>query len=184
MELTFSPPPIPASPRVFAAFVVCFSPLVSAQLRFILTSISSILFFFATFFSACSPHCVPLPGLPILCVLIKNVILLLPVSFFSVPNRAQGSLWRSYITAIWHYQKKKEKKPPAMENMYCAHLLRPRDYLLVVRCDAHVSVCAYIHPSWFSALKPRIRPDADSHFLDVRASENVLKAEQKRLLLA
>lgn len=180
MELTSPCPPIPASPRVFAAFVVCFPPLVSTQLRFILTSIASVLFF-ATFFSACSPHCVPLPRLPILCVLIKNVILSLPI-FFSVPNRAQGSLWLSYITTIWHYQKK--KKPRAMENMYCAHLLSPRDYLLVPRCDTHVSVCVYIHLSRFSALKPQIRPDADSHFLDVRASENVLKAEQKRLLLA
>lgn len=60
-----------------------------------------------------------LPSLTILCMLIKNVIFSLQKPFhFSLPNGAQGKLWLSYITAIWHYQ----EMPHAMENIYCRHL--------------------------------------------------------------
>lgn len=104
MELT-SPHltgPRPAFAPVFLLHFLCFlfslslSLPASVHLHFFLTSIRP-----TPLPPACPPRCVALPGLAILCVLIKNATLFTFLFFCCVPSRAQGSHRLSCITAIW-----------------------------------------------------------------------------------
>lgn len=142
MELTS--PPIPAPPRVFAAFVVCFSPRSPLSCAsFSRQSHPS--FFFATFFSACSPHCVPLPSLPILCVLIKNVILSLPVSFFFCAKQSPGEPLAELYNS--HMALSKKKKKASRHGEYALRTLARTAWLFVIGTMWHARFRLRVHTS-------------------------------------